>query len=322
MALPQTLAEWQAQRPQVRETAWKLLGSLPPRITPQPRMIWRIAREHYTIEKFEFDNGYGAAVYGYVLIPHGLTGPAPAVLFNHHHARQYGVGKDEMFKDRVTVPPVGPALAEAGFVVLGIDAYGFGERQNQSPGGARDTDLMVEMGLTKRFLWEGRTLWGMMVRDDLMALDVLCARPEVDPQRIAATGMSLGASRTTWISALDERIKLAIPVAQMTRYQALAANGDHNCHDVYYYLPGALVSGIDMEHIAALTAPRAQLVLVGDQDALAPIEGVHAIQTFVSGIYDLYGAADQYQVLIHPGVGHQYTPTMFATLMEWMQRIV
>ncbi|MBI5960663.1 MAG: prolyl oligopeptidase family serine peptidase [Chloroflexi bacterium] len=320
MTPPQTLAEWQAQRAQVRATAWKLLGDLPPLVTPQARTLWQIPREHYTIEKFAFDNGYNSTIYGYVLIPHGLTAPAPAVLFNHWHAGQYEVGKDEMFKDRVKVPAIGPALAEAGYVVMGIDAYGFGERQGFGPGSERNLNMMIELALAKRFLWEGRTYWGMIVRDDLMALDYLCTRPEIDPNRIAATGMSLGASRTTWVSAMDERIKVTIPVAQMTRYQDFAARGEFNHHGIYYYLPGALVSGIDMEHIASLTAPRAQLVLVGDQDALAPIEGVRTINTFASKVYDLYGVADHFKTVIDPGIAHDYTPTMFTAMMDWLKR--
>lgn len=37
-------------------------------------------------------------------------------------------------------------------------------------------------------LLKGRSFWGTMVRDDQMALDYLCTRPEVDPDRIGAVG--------------------------------------------------------------------------------------------------------------------------------------
>ena len=36
----------------------------------------------------------------------------------------------------------------------------------------------------------------MMVRDDILALNYLASRPEVDPARIAAMGMSMGSTRT------------------------------------------------------------------------------------------------------------------------------
>ncbi len=317
-----TLHDWETQRPAFRETLWKLLGDLPPRTPPQAQRIQTLTRERYTIEKFQFDNGAGAAVYGYILIPKNLSGPAPAVLYNHYHASRYYLGKDEMFQDRVTVPPLGPALAEAGYVVLATDAYGFGERQQQGPGGDQYTDKDVENALFKRFLWEGSTLWGMIVRDDLLALDYLCQRPEVDVTRIAATGMSLGGSRTTWVSALDDRIKVTIPVAQMNRYQDFAARGLLNGHSIYYYLPGALRSGLDMEHIASLTAPRSQLILVGDADPLSPVEGVRVIDAFAQQVYALYDMHDRFKTIIYPGVGHAYTPAMFEALMDWLRRFL
>ena len=81
---------------------------------------------------------------------------------------------------------------------------------------------MTELSLFKHFLWQGRTLWGMMIHDDLSALAYLCSRPEVDDGRIGATGMSLGASRSTWVAALDESVKAVAPVSQMTRYRDFA----------------------------------------------------------------------------------------------------
>ena len=51
-------------------------------------------------------------------------------------------------------------------------------------------------------------------------------------------------------------------------------------HAIYYYVPGMLVSGLDMEHIVALTAPRHQLILTGDLDPLSPIAGIHKVMDY------------------------------------------
>jgi dienelactone hydrolase len=313
---------WQARRPILRETLWRLLGDLPTIVTPDVQVVARLERERYTIEKITFDNGAGAVVFGYVLVPQGLKQPAPAVLYSHYHGGHFHLGKDEMFQDRVSVPPLGPALVEAGFVVLAVDAYAFGERQSQGPAGNREVGRETESALFKKFLWEGRTLWGMIVRDDLLALNYLCARPDVDLTRLVATGMSLGASRTTWISALDDRITLTIPVAQMTRYRDFADSGNLNGHSIYYYVPGALVSGIDMEHLASLAAPRTQIVLVGDSDPLSPVSGVRAVEAFTRQVYALYGAEERFQTVIYEGVGHAYSPAMFAAVMDGLRSLV
>ena len=113
------------------------------------------------------------------------------------------------------------------------------------------------MALSKTLLWEGRTLWGMMVRDDLLALNYLASRPEVDPTRIAAMGMSMGSTRTWWIAALDDRIKTAISVSCLTRYQDIIHTGWVNGHGIYYFVPGMLREKIDTETVVGLIAPRA-----------------------------------------------------------------
>ena len=79
--------------------------------------------------------------------------------------------------------------------MLAIDAYCFGERNGKGPGGPEEKGGNGEMSASKFNLWVGRTLWGMIVRDDLMALDYLLSRPEVDPARIGVTGITAWAQR-------------------------------------------------------------------------------------------------------------------------------
>lgn len=318
--VPETSSEWQAKIPEFRQTLWQLLGDLPPLLTPEVKITDRFARPGYTQEKFTFENGAGATVYGYLLIPENLTAPAPAILYHHMHGGKYHIGKEELFQSWLTGTDPGPALIKAGYVVLAVDAYGFGERWLQGPAGTLDNGAATEMALAKRFLWEGSTLWGMMVRDDLLALNYLVSRPEVDVSRMGVTGMSLGASRTTWVGALDDRPKVIVPVAQMTRYRNFLAAGNLNHHGIYYYVPGVLKSGVDMEIIAALPAPRAQVVLIGDADPLSPLDGVEIVMDFVKQIYRLNNAEAQFQARLFPGVAHKYTPEMFTAMLGAFQQ--
>jgi dienelactone hydrolase len=317
---PKTLQEWQVNRGQIRAKLWHMLGEMPPIFTPQPTLVSSEQRDGYRLEKIVFYNGAGAEVPGWVLIPDGANN-APAILYNHAHGGDYTIGKKEIFEDRYDLNnQIGVELVRQGYVVLAIDAYLFDERQGKGPAGPSEIDKEAELTLAKKFLWEGGTLWGMMVRDDLLALNYLLTRSEIDPARIGTTGMSLGGTRTTWIAALDERIKVAIPVAQMNRYQEFAASGKYVQHGMYYYVPGILRSGVNMEHIAALTAPRPHLILIGDSDSLSPIAGVHIIDDFSRKIYDLYGQPDHFQTIIESGIAHQYTPTMFAATLAWFKR--
>jgi hypothetical protein len=70
LPIPATLDEWKKQRKEIRETLVSVMGDLPAR--PKVTQVKTLSRENkgaYTLEKFEFDNGAGATVPGYLLIP-------------------------------------------------------------------------------------------------------------------------------------------------------------------------------------------------------------------------------------------------------------
>jgi hypothetical protein len=321
---PDSARAWEQQKPALRKRLWRLLGDLPEPLAPIVTVDGRQSRDGYTREHFTFDNGAGDAVYGYVLIPAGAPQRRPAILYHHYHGDRYEQGKEELFvrafagmgNDRLVT---GEELVRRGYVVLAIDAYCFGQRRFQGPAGDREDGAQTEVSLFKTFLWQGRTLWGMMVRDDLLALNYLLSRPEVDPQRIAALGMSMGATRTWWLAALDDRIQAAVSVACLTRYQDLIAAGDVRYHGIYYYVPGVLGERIDAEGIVGLIAPRAHLTLTGDRDRGSPTAGVRTINAFQEHLYQLYGKADRFRGVLYPGVGHEYTPEMWRETLNWLE---
>ena len=131
---------------------------------------------------------------GVLLLPMTRKGKVPGILYCHWHGGEYDGGKKELFESRHTPKAPGPELVARGHAVLAIDAPCFGERHGKGPDGERGS--AGEMSASKLELWLGRSLWGMLLRDDLMALDYLCSRPEVDATRIGATGISMGATRT------------------------------------------------------------------------------------------------------------------------------
>ena len=159
----------------------------------------------------------------------------------------------------------------------------------------------------------------MMVRDDLMALDYLCSRKEVDKDSIGVTGMSMGSTRSWWLAALDERIKAAVCVACLTRYQDLIAAGRLREHGIYYFVPGVL-KHFDTEAVVSLIAPRPLLTLTGDQDGGSPVSGVKTINSFVAGVYRLYGKEECFRGVVYPAVGHCYTAEMWQEALSWLDR--
>jgi dienelactone hydrolase len=318
--VPQSLEAWQTQRALIRAKLWQLSGDLPTRpSTPKVQIVSREDRGDYVVEKFQFDNAAGAIVPGYLLLPkHRQNVPAPAVLYCHCHAGDFSNGKEELFSRKYLPEPAGPALARRGFVVLAIDAYCFGERNGAGPGGADEKDVDGEWTATKFFLWIGRTLWGMMLRDDLIALDYLSARSEVDPQRIGVTGLSMGATRTWWLMALDERLRAGAAVACLTRYQDLVAQHGLKHHGPYYYVPG-LLKHLDAESIVALIAPRPILFQNGTVDSGSPIDGIQKIDAAVRPIYRLFQEEENFNNAIYANVGHEYLPEMWRKTLAWLE---
>ncbi len=320
-ARPDNVESWEGEKARLRRTIWRLLGDLPPLFTPQASVLDRREQSGYVVERFTFENGVGDIVHGLALIPSGQKKPGPAVLYHHWHAEQYELGKDEIL---TRVHPdlgfaTGEQLVREGYVVQCVDAYGFGERRFQGPAGRREQGAAVEASLFKTFLWEGRTLWGMMVRDDILALNHLASRPEVDPGRIAALGVSMGSTRTWWLAALDDRVKTAVCVACLTRYQDLIAHGSVNAHGIYYFVPNMLKEGIDSESVVGLVTPRPLLTLTGDRDEGSPADGVRKINAFQEHLYRCYGRPESFRGVVYPGVEHAYTREMWQETLRWLQ---
>jgi len=314
--VPTDLARWrQVDRPATRAALVKLLGEMPPRPDPaRVEVVSREDRDGYTLERFRFHNGVDAVVPGLLLLPKGRKGPAPAVVGLHGH----GSSKENILVNEKSHELIGPELARRGYVVAAIDSYFCGERAGKGPAGRLDKGRPVgeEESLMKLNLLLGRTLWGMMVRDEQCLLDYLQSRPEVDKDRIGATGMSMGCTRSWWLAAIDDRPKAVVGVACFTRYTELIAHGNLRRHGVYYFVPGVLAH-FDTEAIYALVAPRPMLMLSGDQDGGAPTDGIEVLERKLGAVYALHGKPDQFRSVVYEKTGHEYLPEMKAEMLAW-----
>jgi len=310
--------EWRKERPEVLRKVLASLGEMPARPpVSNARIVSRELRPGYVLERIEQDNGAGNVVSSLLLIPNGVAKPAPAVLWLHSSTPD---------KNQVITPgtnggdeALGETLVKAGYVVLSPDAYWHGDRVGTGPAGARETLSDEQLSLHKLNLWLGRTLWGMFMRDDQIALDYLCSRPEVDRKRIGATGMSMGSTRAWWLAAVDDRVQATVAMACFTRYQNLIRHGGLNQHGVYYFTNG-LLSHFDSEGVLALIAPRPLLALTGDLDAGSPADGVRDLEKQVGKVYGAIGASDRFRSVLYPDVGHTVTPEMRRELLAWFER--
>src|SRR5206468_605743 len=156
--------------------------------------------------------------------------------------------------------------------------------------------------LFKEMLWKGQVLWGMMVYDSIRAIDYLVSRSEVDPDRLATLGLSMGSTMAWWLAALDTRIKVTVDICCLTEFQSLIETKGLDGHGIYYYVP-SLLKHFTTAEINALIAPRPHLSLAGNQDKLTPPQGLDILDHELKKTYAAHGAADAWK-LHREDVGH------------------
>lgn len=314
--IPKRLSDWtENQRSAIRDIVIQSLGKIPPRPDKlNLKIVRREERDGYVLERFEFDNEVDGWVPGYLMIPTITTKSAPAIMALHGH----GSSKESVTIDDSSSQKVGELLVKKGYVVAAIDNYFNGERIGRGPASVLDDKQGQEYSFFKLHLWFGRTLWGMMLRDEQILLDYLETRPEIDKNRIGATGMSMGCTRSWWLAAIDDRVKAIVGVACFTRYTDLIAHGNLRMHGIYYFVPG-LLEHFDTEAIYSLVAPRPMLMLSGDQDGGAPVSGIEILERKLGEMYRLYNVPQQFRSVIYANTGHEYLPEMKDEMLKWFE---
>lgn len=316
--VPASAEEWAKRRADVKAKVVASLGDLPPRpAKPKAHLVSVELRPGFRLERLRIDNGVDGVMSAMMLIPDGLKGPAPTIHWLHSSSYDH----TQLLQPNANggEEPLGVTFVKRGWVVFAPDAAWYGDRAGQGPAGSRELTREQQDSLHKYHLWFGRTLWGMFVRDDQVALDYLVTRPEVDAKKIGATGISMGSTRSWWLAAVDDRIAAVVGVACLTRYENLLHHGQLRAHGTYYFVNGIL-KHFDSEGVIALIAPRPLLFLTGELDAGSPADGIKVIEQKVGGVYAAAGAKDKFRSVRYPDVGHTYTPEMRREMLAWFDR--
>lgn len=319
---PADLPEWKDKRLSVRETLKLLLGEIPPR--PQNLKIKTLLREErngYIFEKFLIDNGVDSWIPGYLAIPAGAKGKVPVILGMHGHSSS----KDNIFGfESNTAQDVLALFISNGYAVMAIDSYFNGDRRGTGPSGDTETQQNgsdQESSLFKINLWFGRSLWGMQLRDEQIAIDYLVSRKEIDAERIGVEGMSMGSTRAWWLAALDERVKAVTGIACFTRYRELIEQSQLSAHGIYYFVPGML-NHFDTEAVMGLIAPRPFLVLTGDSDQGSPLSGIRTLENKLKSVYLLYEKEENFRSIVYKNTGHVFTDEMKLEMLNWFEKFL
>ncbi|MGF6175815.1 alpha/beta hydrolase family protein [Ensifer sp. 4252] len=263
----------------------------------------------HIVEHLVFRHPDGSEIRGFLTRPLGSSNACPAILYAHAHGGRHEIGASELVLGRpALLDAPGPMLAREGYVVLCIDMPTFGARTNVS-----------ESAATKAALWYGDTLFGQMLGEQAAALSWLARRQDVDTDRIGMTGISMGATLSYFLAAIDVRIKAIAHLCCYADFATLIELGAHDLHGHYLTIPG-LLSLTSTGTIAGMAAPRAQLICVGRDDPLTLSLAVRRAFAETSKAYEHAGAEGMLELIEEDGIGHRETEAMRAAVLAFFRR--
>ena len=255
---------------------------------PSPQVTESADTPEYTRERVLIPTLDGLWMPCLALIPK-TPPPYPAVLCLHGHGMSKdivaGVPRDESESERMIKVrgDFAARFARAGFLTLAPDAAGYGERTEEA---SLDKNSNHCQRLFVNALSLGLSLQGIRVWEVLRALDYLSERPDVQPKRIAAAGLSMGCEHVMYAAALDDRVSASVLSCCL---RAIIPDAKQIPWCACLFSPG-IFTEMDWPDIAALIAPRPAQLQFGDRDYV-PLDLARAAYALMQRVYGLSGAA-------------------------------
>lgn len=270
---------WQAHS---RSELFKLMmgGGVPPAGPLDPQMLSceTNATEEIVLEELSLRSLADRRVHAWLARPLWIEGRTGATLALHGHG-----GTGEQVVRGQELYWYGRALAGLGQVVIAPD---IGQHDLQHA----DWSLM------------GERTW-----DALRCVDYLMTRPEVDTNRLAVAGLSLGGETTMYVAALDERLKLACSSGWLTTIENMKQG-----HCPCWNFPG-LEAHFDFSDIFACVAPRELVLEIGERERAPggfPVPVARTAFAEIQAAYRALEAPAHVELVVHPG-GHVFDGARF-----------
>ncbi len=346
---PESLEQWKVKaRGKVLELMAPPAIESPPAVSIKKQYVF----DGLAVEEVSWQLPYGRPTDAIVLKPQDAKGRLPAILALHDHGGNKYLGTRKITQTAQTQHPAVVAhqqesydglawaneIAKKGYVVMVSDAFPFASRRvlfrdvpEHLRKGMHDNDpeniehiraynnwAAEHEHIMAKSLFSAGTTWpGVFFAEDKTALDILCARPDVDATKVGCGGLSGGGMRTVFLGGLDDRIQCAVCVGFMTTWRDFVLNKSFT-HTWMTYVP-LLPRYLDFPEILGLRAPLPTLVQNDNEDDLYTLPEMKNADMILNNIYKKAGMQDRYKCSFYPGP-HKFDKPMQEEAFSWFDR--
>jgi acetyl esterase/lipase len=302
-------ADQAKRRAQTLANMQQVMGPLPDasaRVPLDVQYTEEVRTPHFVRKKLTYAVAKGDRVPAYLLIPLRRDGKLPAVLCLHQtvaigSGEPAGLGQRENLRYAVH-------LAERGYVTLAPDYPSFGTYRYDF----KKSDF--KSGSMK-------AIW-----NNMRAIDLLQALPEVDPDRIGCIGHSLGGHNAIFTAAFDTRIRAVVSNCGFTSFPRYYRGNLKGWTSDRYMPRIASKYGsdpkkvpFDFPAVLAALAPRAFLAVAPLHDDNFEVSGVKDCIAAAGKVYEALGAKDRLDAY-YPDCGHAFPPESRQRAYAWLDR--
>lgn len=281
-------ASWEVRKAELKPCLREALQlmAVPPAPNTKPVLSAVRKMDGYTVQNVALETLPGVYVCGSIYRPAKSKGKHPIILCPNGHFGDGRYRPDQQIRCAT--------LARMGAITISYDLFAWGESllQFKEEDHRRSAAMVVQ------------------VINSLRILDYLCTLPEADTGRVGITGGSGGGSHTMLITALDDRIKVSVPVVMLSCY----FSGGCPCESgMPIHLCG---QGTNNVELAAMAAPRPQLIISDGKDWTDHVPEIEF--PYLQKIYRWYGQPAQVQNAHFATEGHDYGPSKRLAMYPFM----
>lgn len=288
LTLYQDKAGWEQRKAQIRPCLYEAQQLLPMPAKPASKPIIRSKRvmNGYTVENIAIELLPGLYVNGSLYKPLKFKGRIPVMLSPDGHWGQQRYRADCQVRCAM--------IARMGAMAISYDLFAWGESLLQFKPEDHRRSLAQSI----------QTLGGIRILDYVLSLK------ETDPDRVGISGGSGGGSHTVLMAAMDDRIKLSVPVVSLSSsfYGGCPCESGMPIH--------LCAGGTNNVELAAMAAPKPQLVVSDGKDWTISVP--EHDMPFLKKIYGYYGTQNQVRNVHLPEEGHDFGPSKRKALYDFL----